>query len=125
VLSHTWGSQYDSPALFTALVKRYPNVQFLLGHSGGTEAGRVEAEELAREHKNVYLEWCGSFCVTRLWEDTLRAVSPKQVVFGTDAMAHDISWELGRLLSLDVPDQTLLPILGGNMRRVLAMRRKR
>jgi hypothetical protein len=30
---------------------------------------------------------------------------------------------LGRLLSLDVPDKVLIPILGGNMRRILAMRR--
>ena len=125
VLSHTWGGPHDSPAMLAGLAKRYPNVQFLLGHSGGSDAGRVEAEELAREFPNVYLEWCGSFCSTALWEETLRSVNPGQVVFGTDAMAHDVNWELGRLLSLDVPDTTLLPILGANMRRILAMRKKR
>ena len=35
--------------------------------------------------------------------------------------AHDFNWELGRLLSLDVPDKVLIPILGGNMRRILAL----
>jgi hypothetical protein len=43
---------------------------------------------------------------------------------GTDAMAHEINWELARLLSLDVSDKVLIPILGGNMRRILAMRRR-
>jgi predicted TIM-barrel fold metal-dependent hydrolase len=123
VLSHTWsGSAMDAPAMFKDLVKRYPNVSFLLGHSGGGDSGRHEAEALAQKHSNVYLEWCGSFCSTVLWEDTLRRVNPRQVVFGTDAMAHDFSWELGRLLSVSIPDKVLIPILGGNMRRILAMR---
>jgi predicted TIM-barrel fold metal-dependent hydrolase len=124
VLSHTWGgSPYDTPAMFKDLVKRYPRVQFLLGHSGGGDSGRHEAEALAQKHANVYLEWCGSFCSTVLWEDTLRRVNARQVVFGSDAMAHGFSWELGRLLSVNVPDKVLIPILGGNMRRILAMRK--
>jgi predicted TIM-barrel fold metal-dependent hydrolase len=123
VLSHTWDGAYDRPGMFADLVERYPNVQFILGHSGGGNDGRAEAEALARARPNVYLEWCGSFCNTVPWEETLRMVDPKQVVFGTDAMMHDINWELGRLLSLDAPDGVLLPILGGNMRRILAMRR--
>jgi len=68
----------------------------------------------------VYLEWCGSFCSSIPWEETLRAVGPRRVVFGTDAMVHDFNWELGRLLSLEVPDGTLTAILGANMRRILA-----
>lgn len=123
VLNHTWDGVRDTPAMLTDVVKRYPHVQFLLGHSGGGSAGREEAVTLARNNKNVFLEWCGSFCCTTPWEDTLSQVGPRQVVFGTDAMAHDINWELGRLLSLNVPDTVLVPILGGNMRRILAMRR--
>ena len=123
VLSHTWDGRYDSPAQFKDLVRQYPDVSFLLGHSGGGERGRVEAVDLARNNPNVFLEWCGSFCCRTPWEKTLREVGAEQVVFGTDAMAHDIHWELGRLLSLDVPDEVLVPILGTNMRRILAMRR--
>lgn len=125
VLSHTWdGSRYDSPALYKDLVQRYPNVSFLLGHSGGGDSGRHEAEALAQKHPNVYLEWCGSFCSTVCWEDSLKRVDPRQMVFGTDALLHDFNWELGRLLSLNVSDKVLLPFLGGNMRRILAKRKK-
>ncbi len=122
ILNHTWGR--DDIIGLEDVVKKYPHAHFLLGHSGGTNDGRVEAEALAQAHPNVYLEWCGSFCSTILWEETLHKVSPRQVVFGSDAMVHDFNWELGRLLSLDVPDKTLVAILGGNMRRILAMRRK-
>ncbi|MFO7536420.1 MAG: amidohydrolase family protein [Kiritimatiellia bacterium] len=123
VLNHTWTGTRSSPAMLTDVVKRFPNVQFLLAHSGGSDQGRGEAVKLAQDNKNVFLEWCGSFCSSIPWEETLRQVDHRQVVFGTDAMAHDINWELGRLLSLNVSDKVLIPILGGNMRRILAMRR--
>jgi predicted TIM-barrel fold metal-dependent hydrolase len=77
---------------------------------------------MALEFPNVFLETCGSFCTTRRWEDTLKSVPVSQVVYGTDAAAHDIHWELGRILSLDVSEEVLVPILGQNMRRILARR---
>lgn len=123
VLCHTWDDPFDSPAMFKDLVRRYPRVPFLLGHSGGGTAGRLEAEDLACRHRNVHLETCGSFCTPRTWEQTLRRVPARQVVFGTDGFVHGLEWELGRMLSLDLPDPVLLPILGGNMRRILASRR--
>ena len=46
-----------------------------------------------------------------------------RVVFGSDAFGHDQGWELGRFLSLDLPAETLLPILGQNMRGILAARK--
>jgi predicted TIM-barrel fold metal-dependent hydrolase len=45
------------------------------------------------------------------------------VVFGSDSYAHELAWELGRLLSLDIPDEVLKAILAGNMRRILSRRR--
>jgi predicted TIM-barrel fold metal-dependent hydrolase len=123
VLSHTWGGAFDSPAMFRDLAKKYPRVPFLLGHSGGGDAGRLEAEALAKQFRNVYLEWCGSFCSTISWEKTLETVPADQVVFGTDAMVHDFNWELGRLLSLNAPDSVIVPILGSTMRGLLARRK--
>ena len=32
---------------------------------------------------------------------------------------HEIAWELGRLLSADIPDEQLIAILGGNAKRIL------
>ncbi len=121
ILNHTWGA--EDVGLLRDVVKKYSQAHFLIGHSGGTEDGRREAEALAQGNPNVYLEWCGSFCNTVAWEQTLQKVNCHQVVFGTDAMAHDIYWELGRLLSLDMPDEIVVPILGENMRRILALRR--
>jgi predicted TIM-barrel fold metal-dependent hydrolase len=122
VLMHTWSDPFNSPAMFRDLLKEYPDVSFLFGHSGGVDAGRREMEELAAEHPNAYMEWCGSFCSTILWEETLRKVPPGQIVFGSDTAPHSLVWELGRLLSIDVPDPVIEPILGANMRRILGRR---
>ena len=123
ILLHTWDTPWSSPVQLEAIAPRYPHAHFLLGHSGGGNVGREQAVKLASANTNVYLEWCGSFCSSTTWEETLPRVNLKQVIFGTDGVAHDLSWELGRLLSLNVPDATLQPILGDNMRAILAQRR--
>lgn len=123
ILLHTWQGPYNSPHMLKEIVKKYPDAKFLLGHSGGGDVGRQEAEELAIANPNVYLEWCGSFTSKTPFEDTIRRVGSQQIIFGTDAVPHSPAWEIGRLLSLDVPDETLLPILGSNMREILQARR--
>ncbi len=122
VLVHTWSGPFDSPKMLEGVARKHPHASFLLAHCGGSDAGRREAEELALANENVYLEWCGSFCARRLWEDTLDKVGSDKVIYGSDALGHDMAWELGRLLSLDVPAAKLTPILGDNMRRVLGRR---
>ncbi len=121
ILAHTWSGSYDSPAVLAEIAPAYPEAIFVLGHSGGP--ARREAEELAQANPNVFLEWCGSFTVSDPWERTLAQVGADRVVFGSDAIAHDIYWELGRLLSQEVPDEQIVPILGANMRAILARRR--
>lgn len=127
ILLHTWNDNYDAPKMLKEIVPRYPDAIFLLGHSGNND--RPDAEKLAEENPNVYLEWCGSFLNTTDWRETLDRLGNRHIVYGSDFISweskwgHDPAWEMGRLLSLDVPDETLLPILGSNMRGILAQRR--
>ncbi|OGV52059.1 MAG: hypothetical protein A2017_03655 [Lentisphaerae bacterium GWF2_44_16] len=124
ILIHTWDDKYNSPAMLKGVVKKYPGASFLLGHSGGGTGGRKEAVELALNNKNVYLEFCGSFTTPADWVDTFREVGPKKVIFGTDGSAHDQAWELGRFLSIPVPDEKLTPALSSNFARILSKARK-
>jgi predicted TIM-barrel fold metal-dependent hydrolase len=127
VLLHTWDDNYDAPKMLKGIVPRYPNAIFLLGHSGNVD--RMDAEMLAIENPNVYLEWCGSFLNPTDWRETLDRLGNRRLIYGSDFISweaqwgHDPAWEMGRLLSLDVPDETLIPILGDNMRRILALRK--
>ena len=85
-------------------------------------AMRREAEALAAAHPNVWLEWCGSFCSTIPWEESFSRVNPAKMIFGSDAFCHNLVWELGRLLSVDLPQEQVRPMLGDTMRRLLALR---
>ena len=119
ILLHTWNDSYNSPAVLKEIVKKYSQAVFLLGHSGGGTKGRFEAEELALANPNVFLEFCGSFTTPRPFETSLNIVGKKRVIFGSDAAAHNQTWELGRYLSMPLPDQELIPGLGANMRDIL------
>ncbi|MFA6100693.1 MAG: amidohydrolase family protein [Victivallaceae bacterium] len=118
ILLHTWDDSYNSPVMLKDIVKKYPGANFLLGHSGGGTRGRLEAEALALENPNVFLEFCGSFCTPRPFEQSMKIVGNDRVVFGSDTGAHDQAWELGRYLSMPVPDKQLIPGLGSTFEKL-------
>lgn len=126
ILLHTWNDKVDAPKMLTEIVPRYPNAIFILGHSGNTD--RHDAEILALQNPNVYLEWCGSFLNPDDWRETFERLGNRRILYGSDFISwesrwgHDPAWEMGRLLSMDVPDETLLPILGSNMKEILKKR---
>jgi predicted TIM-barrel fold metal-dependent hydrolase len=119
ILLHTWDDKYNSPAMLKDIVTKYPNAKFILGHSGGGSRGRKEAEELALANPNVFLEFCGSFTTPLPFEDSAAKVGWEQVIFGSDTGAHSEAWELGRFLSMPVPDDVLADALGTNFDKIL------
>lgn len=110
-----------TPARIANVAKDYPNATFVIGHTGGGTRGRREAEAVAQDprYDNCIFEFCGSFTTDVRWEDSLKKIDYRRVVFGTDTYVHDIAWELGRLLSLDIPEEHIEQILGNNMQKVL------
>ena len=126
ILVHTWDGAYDSPAMLAGVAADYPDATVLFAHTGGGEKGRMECEAIAQDPKynNCMFEFCGSFCNNVEWSETLKKMDHRRVVFGTDASGHDIGWEMGRLLSMDIDDEKLENILGRNMRSILAKSKK-
>lgn len=124
ILLHTWDGPYDSPAMLKDIAGKYPGAFFLLGHSGGGTSGRQEAEELALNNDNVYLEFCGSFCTPIPFEESAAKVGWDKVIFGSDTLGHDLAWELGRYLSMPVPDEQLIPGLGINIEKIFRQAKK-
>ena len=116
VLIHCWGDGLGSPKKCAEAAAKWPDAKVILGHSGGNDIGKAEAEAVGQDDKyqNVYFEFCGSFPASGSWKQTLEKIDYKRVLFGTDACLHDIGWELGRLLSEDIEDEKLVAILGGN-----------
>ena len=118
VLIHCWQEKagYGSPMSCAEAAAKWPNAKVILGHSGGSTAGRLECEKIAQDprYSNVYFEFCGSFCSDRPWEESLKYIDHRRVLYGTDACLHSMFFEMGKLLSSDIPDDQLTDILGTN-----------
>ena len=110
-----------TPEKIARVAEKHPNASVIIGHTGGGTRGRRQCEKIAedRRYDNCYFEFCGSFTTDVRWEDSLEHIDYRRVVFGTDTIVHDIAWELGRLLSLDIPEYQIAEILGNNMQRIL------
>ena len=118
ILIHTWN---DCEPLRN-VVPKYPDAIFVIAHCGGTW-GRSEAVAIAREFPNVYLETCGTFCEESPLCDAIKDLGAERFVFGTDAAYHNIAYEMGAFLSMPLPDETLKPILGENLKNILKKRK--
>ncbi len=121
ILFHSWTDDYGSPKKIAEIAKKYPNATFIIGHSGGENWGRRESEEVAMDpqYSNCMFEFCGSFVTDISWEESFEKISYKRLVFGTDTVVHDVAWEMGRFLSLDIPEEWMVDILGNNMQKIL------
>lgn len=114
ILLHSWGA--GDIRAFSEVSAAWPGVKVILGHTGGLHDGREACHKVAADpqYKDLYFEFCGSFFSTYSWKDTLEHIDYRRVLFGTDANLHDAAWELGRLLSEDIPDEQLSAILADN-----------
>ena len=114
------GNAFGDPVKCAEAAAKWPNAKVVLGHSGSGGNGRLLCEAIAQDpqYNNVYFEFCGSFTSTRCWEDTLKHIDYRRVLYGTDACLHDMGWEMGRLLSCDIPEEQLTAILGGNAKKI-------
>ncbi len=123
ILQHTWNDSWNAPLMLSGVAGRYPNAKFILGHSGGGAPGRLECEELAIRFPNVYLELCGTFCSDRSVLESMLVLGNRRFVFGSDTGAHNQSYELAAFLSIPLPDQQLIPVLGENFAEILQDRK--
>jgi predicted TIM-barrel fold metal-dependent hydrolase len=121
VLSHTWaGSATCAPGLFGPLARAYPDVTFILGHSGGTPAGYASSIELAAQHPNIYLDLCRS-AMSPVWvERIVSEVGADRVLWGTDFPFLDPVYPVGRLACTTLGDEAKRKVFGGNAARLLA-----
>ncbi|MFH1086853.1 MAG: amidohydrolase family protein [Chloroflexota bacterium] len=122
VLCHTWDKDPRCrPALFGPLAEQYPCVAFILGHSGGTRAGRPEAIAVAQAHANIYLDLASSLIHSDEVEWLASAIGAERVVFGTDVPWLDPRFELGKVAYANLSEEQQRSIMGGNIARLLKL----
>jgi predicted TIM-barrel fold metal-dependent hydrolase len=117
VICHGASDLYNAPPEFAAVAQRYPEVSFLMAHSG-TFWSHEQAVELAKETPNLYLETSRvpvheiAYSVTEL--------GPEKVVWGTDSPFVDYEFEYHKMERVAADADAVSLVCGGNLARLLA-----
>jgi predicted TIM-barrel fold metal-dependent hydrolase len=124
IFQHTWiksdGSQLideSTPGDLVALATRFPDTNFVCGHSGGTWEPGIRA---VRSLSNIHVETAGFDPTTGMVEMAVRELGAQRVLFGSDAGGRSFGSQLAKVVGADIPEASRQLILAGNLRRLLA-----
>jgi hypothetical protein len=121
IVSHTWSvSSYNpaqalsTPEKFEGWLGKYPQVRFVMGHSGGRGDGRLEAMRLARTYPGAYMDFAGDIYCRRYFEEASREGILDRVLFGSDFPWIDARSHLTRVYLADIPSAAKRAVLRDN-----------
>ena len=121
IITHTDGGTLSRPRYLAEIAPRYPNANFVAGHSGNIPEPRAEAIAAAQAHPNVYLETCSTFRTPGVIEQLVDGVGADRVLFGSDVPLMDPRPQIGKIITARISDEAKRQILGGNARYLLGI----
>jgi hypothetical protein len=118
VLAHTWGhNDLCGPAEVEKILKKYPTVVFIAGHSFHDEWDA--APRLAKDYPNFYIELTAVLDNRGALDLFIEKAGSKQILFGTDLPWFSIHHGVGAVLSAEMSDEDRRNILYRNAARLL------
>ena len=125
IMSHSSAGAGDSdltePQRFVPLAERYPNINWVLAHSGNTRVGQAQAVEAALACPNIYLETCTSFGDHTTITDLVNGAGEDRVLFGSDMPLMDARNQVGRIVNADISTEAKRKVLGLNAIKLLGL----
>lgn len=98
ILTHSWDKSdynpvqiFSYPDFFEKFVSEYPQVKFILGHSGGRPNGIDQAIKLGKKYSNVYFDLAGDVYMLNLIEKLCSQIGADRILFGSDINWFDPS----------------------------------
>lgn len=101
------------------LAARFPEMSWVIAHSGGSYEFAEEVAACIRQHANVYAELTLTPVTNRVVEYLVGATDDEHVLFGTDAPMRDPRQQLGWVVWADLPLASKRKVLGENFRRII------
>ena len=101
------------------LAVQYPEISFLLAHSGMSYERAKKHIQLAKKHKNIYLEITYTTVTNGIIEYMVEHLGAARVVYGSDTSMRDPFPQFGWVVYADISENDKRLILGVNMRKVL------
>jgi len=111
------------PAHTDILADRYPNVTFIIAHSGASYAIARENAAVAKKHDNVVLDMTYTTTGRGMIEFLVSEVGADKVLFGTDTPMRDATPQLAWICYAQLSVEDKKKILAGNIERIMAKRK--
>lgn len=131
IVAHSWSvSIYNplqvlsTPEKFERHVKKYPEVRFVLAHSGGRGEGRIDAIRMLQDYENIYMDFAGDIYCNHYFESMAEEKLLDRVIFGTDYPFMDHRSHLTRVYLADVSIEYKKAILQKNALKVFRLEGK-
>lgn len=119
ILSHVWG--VGQVGCIDRLSARFPNVRFIMGHSGADNAAMTYAMDLMNKRPNVYGDTAVSHAPQGNIEWMVREADPKKLLFGSDMPFYSPVFTVGRIAMADISDEIKKDIFGRNLKRMMGL----
>jgi predicted TIM-barrel fold metal-dependent hydrolase len=103
-----------SPLRFIGLAEKYPNIRWVLGHSGNAMAGQIQAVEAAQSSRNIWLETCTSIGEAGTIEFLVDGAGADRVLYGSDMPLMDARPQIARIATANLDDDSKRQVLGLN-----------
>ncbi len=101
------------------LAAEYPEIAFLLAHSGMSYETARKHVALAKKFKNIFLEITYTAVTNGIIEYMVREVGSKRVIYGSDTAMRDPIPQFGWLAYANISEADKRRILGKNMRKII------
>ena len=102
------------------LATRYPNVNFLLAHSGWTWKHCRQHVALAKAYPNCFCEITFTSVTNGTIEWMVEQVGSERVLYGSDAPMRDPFPQFGWVVHADISEEDKRNIIGRNMEKIIA-----
>jgi len=101
------------------LAKKYPEISFLLAHSGWTYEVARRHVRLAKRFPNVFCEITFTSVTNGVIEFMVKEVGSEKVIYGSDTSMRDPIPQFGWVAYADISEEDKRNILGRNMKKIL------
>ena len=115
-LYHSDASQVHAAEI---LSERYPDITFIMAHSGTDFNYARSMINLANSRKNVYLDMTITICTRGMTEFLVKGAGADKILFATDLPMRDPAPQIGWICYADISEEDKKKIMGGNMRKLM------
>lgn len=122
VLFHTdENDKYSKPGQMELLIKLYPDIPFIIGHSGNVIGGFEIAANIVKKYDNAFLDSTFSRNYLGLMKWMIGKVGAEKITFGTDMPFLNGAAEVGKLYELGVSESDRQKIFHDNAVKLLKL----